>query len=178
MLCASSLSSTLRLSYPALPRSPGVLLVTFSRQPRLVPWNPHEFSYGPLSPSEPPSLLSGGKNSASPSARDDRPTQPSSHDTVSSGQDLPTALFPQLHTHTSGSPEACPVYGQLSPASLDMQFLFMELMLGEDPVWEEHPSLFHFGGHSALSFPPARAGSLWFWALASSVQCCPPSPTM
>lgn len=157
-----SLYPILGLPCPALPRSPGVLPVTFPRQPRFVAWNPqglsalfpHEFPYGPLlrayreivrAQSHHPSYMvgktvlpQGHKMTGCPD-----PAHPSlSHD-VSSGQNLPidSLLSPAPPT---GPPKACPAYEPLPPASFQLQFTLMELVLEQEPIHEEHPGLFHF----------------------------------
>lgn len=173
-----------------LPRSPELLPVTFPRQPRLVPWNPQGpialcpqvFSQGPLSPHS----LWGDRTQSRPSCMVAKTVFPQVHKVTGHPHSppmpqcllvriYPLAPFPQLHT--PGSPKACPVYEQLSPASLNMQFLSMELMQGEDPFWEEQPSLFHFfGGYSAPSFPPVQVPLVLGPSIYSTML--PPFPTM
>lgn len=52
-----------------------------------------------------------------------------------------TPFFPQLPLQ--GPPKACPAYEPLPPASFQLQFMLMELVLEQEPIHEEHPGLFH-----------------------------------
>lgn len=125
---------------------------------------------------EPLFLCMVGKTSASSSPQNDRlPRTCPIHSfsvTLFSGQNLPPGLSPQTH------PKACPVDEQLPAASLDLPFLLMGSVAGRGS-WVEYPCLLHFlGGLSALSFPSAHAGPLWFWASSIFNTILPLTPSM